>query len=144
MPFGILEKSPTPYRFCSVVKAQWSVATTCSVPAANPAHKLVTFVSLDKQLALEPDVYIWFESEHRLSLEKKALTFKTEEEFLMAADMNWYRYDAQKKCGIIQAKSAAQMQMIMDHTATIRFELNKTFYRFRAWPATTATALPRP
>jgi hypothetical protein len=33
VPFGILVKSPTPWRFCSVVKAQWSVATTDSEPA---------------------------------------------------------------------------------------------------------------
>ena len=38
VPFGILVKSPTPYRFCSVVNAQWSVATTESDPACNPAQ----------------------------------------------------------------------------------------------------------
>ena len=38
VPFGILVKSPMPMRFCSVVKAQWSVATTCSEPDCRPAH----------------------------------------------------------------------------------------------------------
>ena len=38
MPFGIFVKSPTPMRFCVVVNAQWSVATTCREPAASPAH----------------------------------------------------------------------------------------------------------
>ena len=38
VPFGILRKSPTPIRFCSVVKAQWSVATTWSEPEARPAQ----------------------------------------------------------------------------------------------------------
>ena len=38
VPFGILVKSPSPIRFCSVVKAQWSVATTCSEPEASPAQ----------------------------------------------------------------------------------------------------------
>ena len=38
VPFGIFVKSPAPVRFCSVVKEQWSVATTCSDPACRPAH----------------------------------------------------------------------------------------------------------
>ena len=38
VPLGILVKSPSPMRFCSSVKAQWSVATTCSEPAASPAQ----------------------------------------------------------------------------------------------------------
>ena len=40
VPFGILRKSPSPKRFCSVVKAQWSVATHCSDPEARPAQRL--------------------------------------------------------------------------------------------------------
>ena len=40
VPLGILRKSPTPLRFCAVVKAQWSVATTCSEPDCSPAHRL--------------------------------------------------------------------------------------------------------
>src|SRR3569832_106990 len=38
VPLGILAKLPTPLRFCAVVKAQWSVATTCSEPDCRPAH----------------------------------------------------------------------------------------------------------
>ena len=38
MPFGILVKSPKPVRFCAVVKAQWSVATTESEPDWSPAQ----------------------------------------------------------------------------------------------------------
>ena len=38
VPFGILAKSPMPLRFCAVVKAQWSVATTWSEPACSPAQ----------------------------------------------------------------------------------------------------------
>ena len=41
VPFGILVKSPTPKRFCSVVKAQWSVATTCSEPGAQAGPEIV-------------------------------------------------------------------------------------------------------
>ena len=40
VPFGIFVKSPTPNLFCSVVNAQWSVATTCKDPACKPAHRL--------------------------------------------------------------------------------------------------------
>src|SRR5580700_4535110 len=40
VPFGILVKSVRPSRFCADVKAQWSVATTCSDPDWRPAHKL--------------------------------------------------------------------------------------------------------
>ncbi len=39
VPFGIFVKLPSPVRFWAVVKAQWSVATTCSEPAARPAHR---------------------------------------------------------------------------------------------------------
>ncbi len=38
VPLGILRKSSMPSRFWSVVKAQWSVATTCSEPDCRPAH----------------------------------------------------------------------------------------------------------
>ena len=40
VPFGIDGKPFSPMRFCSVVKAAWSVATTCSDPAASPAQRL--------------------------------------------------------------------------------------------------------
>jgi hypothetical protein len=33
-----LVKSFSPFRFCATVKAQWSVATTDSVPDWSPAH----------------------------------------------------------------------------------------------------------
>ena len=46
VPFGILVKLPTPMRFCSVVKAQWSVATTCSEPEASPAREKKMLVDL--------------------------------------------------------------------------------------------------
>src|ERR1700756_2652081 len=39
-PFGILEKSCSPIFFCSHIKGQWSVATTCTVPWFKPAHKV--------------------------------------------------------------------------------------------------------
>ena len=37
VPFGIFEKLPRPNRFCSVVKEQWSVATTDSAFTAGYA-----------------------------------------------------------------------------------------------------------
>ena len=39
VPFGIWVKSQKPILFCSVVKAQWSVATTCRDPADNAAQR---------------------------------------------------------------------------------------------------------
>ncbi len=47
VPFGILVKSPRPVRFWSVVKAQWSVATTCSEPdgKARPEAVLMLLVA---------------------------------------------------------------------------------------------------
>ena len=112
-----------------------SVPPPPAPPAADPNLKVVVFVSLDRQLGMEPKVYLQFESGHRLGLEKKK--FKTEQEFMLAADMNWFRYDSQKKCAIIQAKSVEQMNLLIEHVSTIRVEVDSVFYRFRAWPAAT-------
>ena len=40
VPLGIIGKPSSPIRFCSVLNAAWSVATTCNDPDASPAHKL--------------------------------------------------------------------------------------------------------
>ena len=101
-----------------------------SVPQPFTRTRVEIWESKYDRNTVSTPLYDVMEKAYRLKLEQ--MVDKKIADFRLAAEMDWMQRDAEAGCGVITARSSAQLQLIQDAVASLEVSHNGVVYQFRA------------